>query len=107
MKNETLDYLVKLHKSKLSDAELEEFISFLSEETKKINRKESLEYLLRVVELTPDQIINLLKKDLIKNSIYLQYPIKKYISVRHYQAAEAKSENESPWMTALLLLGTI
>ena len=99
--------MVKLNKSELSDSELEEFINFVSEETDKVNRKESLEHLPRVIELTPDQIIKLLKNNLIKNSIDSQSPIKKYVSIRHYRAAEIKSENESAWMPALLLLATI
>ena len=67
----------------------------------------SVEHLLRVIELKPNQIVNLLENEPVKSSIALQYPIKKYVSIRHYKEAEKKSENESPWVTVMLLMASM
>jgi len=72
-----------------------------------LGRKEALEYLLRIKELAPQQINILAESEVIKYSVDLVHSLKRYVSVRHYRAAEKASEKESPWFTVLGMLSVI
>ena len=104
---EPSSFLSSLNKTEMSDDELNVYVNLLANVKSKNEQINAVEHLLRVIELTPNQIIGLLENEPVKNSIALKYPIKKYVSIRHYKEAEQKSENESLWMTALLHMGSI
>jgi sulfur carrier protein ThiS len=100
-------YLSSLKNTEVSEDELKEFIRLLSNVKAKNEQLNAIDHLLRKVAVTPSQIVVLLESELVKNSIALQYPIKKYVSIRHYKEAEEKSEHESPWVTVMLLMASV
>lgn len=104
---EPSSFLSSLNKTEMSDDELNVYINLLSNVNAKNEQINAVEHLLKMIELTQNQIVGLLENEPVKNSIALKYPIKKYVSIRHYKETEQKSENESPWMTALLIMGSI
>ena len=105
MSSITVSYLKNLGKSVLDDSELYEFIKYAETEKTKNDKRESIEYLLRVIRPDLEQTKLLIESELVKYSIDLQYTLKKYISSKQYREAEDKSENESDWLLLLSSIG--
>ncbi len=91
-------------KSELSDYELDEFLGKCSL-LDKVNKRESFEYLLRSIQLDPEQVAKLVENEVVKYSIDLQYSLKKYVKNRYYREAEAASEHESAWFILVGAMG--
>ena len=98
-------YLRELGKPRLDATELERFMSHVAAESEKDERQGDLDHLLRVVELTPAQVVSIAASDPVRKSVGLQLSVKRYATSKQFQAAQQSAENEPAWKNALLFLG--
>jgi hypothetical protein len=92
MSNLACEYLQSLGKTDLSSAELDNFVAELERQDGG-SREEALAYLLRIVQLTPEQVIELSQAQPVRSTVGLQLLLKRYTRARQYAAsntAEAK-----------------
>ena len=105
MTNTAINYISGLNKNELSNSELNNFISLCEKEQNKNHKKDALENLLNIINLTPNEIKVVAESELVKYSIDLQYSLKKYVSAKAYREAEVESEKETTWHKLLLTIG--
>jgi len=92
MSNLACEYLQALDKSHLTITQLGKFVAELERQDTG-SREEALAYLLRMVELTPEQVIELSQAQPVRTTVGLQLLLKRYTRARQYEmsnTAEAK-----------------
>ena len=101
------NYLRELSKSRLDSTELDLFISYVAAETEKDERQGAIDHLLRVVDLTPDQVIHIATSTLVRGAVGLQLSVSRYARSKQFEAAQQSAANEPAWKKAVLSLGAI
>ena len=101
------DYIRDLSKSRLVSTELECFLAHVAAETEKDERQRAIDYLLRVVDLTPDQVKLLYASGPVRSSGGLQLSVKRYATTKQFEAAQISTSKESEWKILLYGLGSI
>jgi len=101
------DYLRDLGKPRLDPTELDRFISYVAAESDKDERQGDVDHLLRVVDLTPDQVMLIAASDPVRRAVGLQLSVKRYATSKQFEAAQQSAANEPTWKKALLLLGAV
>jgi hypothetical protein len=98
-------YLRELGKPRLDSTELDRFISYVAAEPEKDEMQGAIDHLLRVVDLTPDQVVLIAASDPVRKAVGLQLSIKRYARSKQFEAAQQAAANEPTWKKALLILG--
>ena len=99
--NSASEYLRSLGKTEVSPMELEKFIAELDSQDP-ASREEALAFLLRTVQLGPEQVITLAAATPVRATLALQLQLKRYTRARQYTAShEAESKRlASGWAKA-------
>jgi sugar phosphate isomerase/epimerase len=97
----TTEYLQQLGKSQLAISELTIFIGHLNVEPDKSQRQAAFDHLLRVVELTPEQVLQLAESELVREAIGLQLSLRRYATSKDFEAARQAAANEPTWRKVL------
>ena len=100
------DYLRGLGKEHLDSDELSHFVSQLLSERGKDERQAALDHLLRVVHLTPEQVLHLAASEPFVAAVGLQHSILLYARSKQYEAARQSARDEPAWLWALTVLGS-
>jgi len=103
--NAASNYLHELGKPHLDSTELERFISYVAAESEKDERQRAVDHLLRVVDLTPEQVVLIGASDPVRKEVGLQLSMKRYAMSKQFEAAQHAAANEPTWKKALLFLG--
>ena len=101
------DYLRQIGKPRLSSVELNCFIEHVAGETTKADRQASIDHLLRVVDLEPDQLVALAASSPVRQETGLQHSIQRYARSKEFEASQRAAENEPAWKTALNIIFSI
>jgi hypothetical protein len=104
--NAASDYLRELGKQRLDSTELDRFLSYVAAEPEKDARQRAVDHLLRLVDLTPDQVMHVAASDPVRKGVGLQLSVRRYVTSRQFEEAQRSAENEAAWKKALMLLGT-
>ena len=99
------NYLRELGKPRLDSAELDRFISYVAAESEKDERQSAIDHLLRVMDLTPDQVVLVAASDPVRSAVGLQLSVRRYATSKQFEAAKQSAENEPTWKKALWILG--
>jgi hypothetical protein len=86
--NTAWEYLQSLDKAHLSAAEIEEFLAHLARQEPE-SREEALAYLLRTVQLTPQQVVTLSETSPVRTTVGLQLLLKRYARAQQYASSNA------------------
>jgi len=100
-------YLRELGKPRLDSTELDRFLSCIAAESEKDERQAALDHLLRIVDLTPDQVIHIAASAPVRGAVGLQLAISRYARSKEFEAAQQSAPNEATWKKVLLSLGAI
>ena len=100
------NYLRDLGKSRLDSAELDRFLTHVAAESEKVDRQLAVDHLLRVADLTPDQVLLLSASGPVRGAVGLQHSVKRYATAKQYEAAQQAAANESEWKKLVLILTT-
>lgn len=100
------NYLRELGKPHLDPEELDRFLSYVAAEPEKDARQGAVDHLMRVVELTPDQVVHIAASDPVRREVGLQHSVRRYATSKQLEAARQSGANESVWKNVLLILGT-
>ena len=101
------NYLRELGKPRLDSAELDRFIAYVAAEAEKDERQGAIDHLLRVVDLTPDQVIHVAASTPVRGSVGLQLSVSRYARSKQFEAAQQSAANEPAWKKAILTLGVL
>jgi hypothetical protein len=101
------NYLRELGKPRLDSTELDRFISYVAAESEKSERQGALDHLLQVVDLTPDQVMQIAASDLVRGAVGLQLSVGRYARSKQFAAEQQSAANETEWKKAILSLGLI
>ena len=101
------NYLRELGKPTLDSPELDRFISYVTAEAEKDERQGSIDHLLRVVDLTPDQVVHIAASDPVRGAVGLQLSVSRYARSKQFEAAKQSAANESAWTMALWSLAVL
>ena len=99
------NYLRELGRPRLDSTELDRFMSYVAAESEKDERQAAVDHLLRVADLTPDQVVLLGASDPVRGAAGLQLSIRRYAMSKQFEAAQQSAMNESEWKKALESLG--
>src|SRR3954470_14013416 len=98
-------YLCELGKPSLDSTELDRFISYVAAEPGKDEVQRAIDHLLRVADLTPDQVVLIASSDPVRKAVGTQLSITRYARSKQFEAAQQAAANEPTWKKALLILG--
>lgn len=98
------DFLRKLGKPQLDADEMRHFIACLSADTEKESRQSAVDCLLRVSDLSPDQVVLLGACEPVARSVGLQLSVRRYATSKQFEAARESSANEPAWQRAVMIL---
>jgi len=101
------NYLRELGKPRLDSMELDRFISYVAAESEKDERQVAVDHLLRVVDLTPGQVIHIAASAPVREAVGLQLSVSRYARSKQFEAAQQSAANEATWKKALLTLGVV
>jgi hypothetical protein len=101
------NYLRELGKPRLDSTELDRFISYVAAESEKDERLGAVDHLLRVADLTPEQVIHIAESAPVRGAVGLQLSVSRYARSKQFEAAQQSAANEPAWKQALLSLGLI
>ena len=101
------NYLRELGKPRLDSTELDRFISYVSAESEKDERQRAVDHLLRVVDLTPEQVIHIAGSAPVRVAVGLQLSVGRYARSKQFEAAQQSAANEPAWKKVLLSLGAV
>jgi hypothetical protein len=93
-----------LGKAHLDSGEVAHFASQLALEVGKDDRQATIDHLLRVVDLTPDQLLLIARSESVANVVGLQHSIVRYARSKQFEAARQSAVEEPAWKYALTLL---
>ena len=103
--NAASNYLRELGKPNLDPSELDRFISQVAGEAEADVRQSAVDHLLRVVDLTPEQVMQIAASDPVRKGIGLQLSVRRYASAKQFEAAQRSAANETAWKQVLLFIG--
>jgi hypothetical protein len=99
------NYLRELGKPHLEPAELDRFIAYVAASSDKDERQGAVDHLLRVIDLTPAQVILIAASDPVRREVGLQLSVRRYATSKQFEAAQQSAANAPAWKDALLFLG--
>ena len=70
-------------------------------------RHESIEHVLRSVELSPAQVAAIAQSREVRESVSLQLVVKRFVREREYAAARDQHARRSEWRTVMELLASL
>jgi len=101
------NYLSELGKPVLDSTELDRLMSYVAAESEKDERQRALDHLLRVANLTAEQLILIAASGPVREAVGLQLSVRRYAMSKQYEAAQQSAANEPAWKKALLFLGAV
>jgi hypothetical protein len=98
------DYLRSLGKTHLDSGELAHFVQQLSAEPDKEGRQAAIDHLLRIAQLTAEQVLAIASCEPVRNAVGLQHSIVRYARARQFEAARESATEVPAWQFALAVL---
>jgi hypothetical protein len=91
------EYLRALAKAHLEPDELSRFVACVADEPEKNERQAAVDHLLRVVDLTPNQVVALASTEIVRRELGLQLSVRRYAASKQYEAGRLPEGKESMW----------
>jgi hypothetical protein len=91
----------------MDSSELARFIAHIASDSNKEERQAAIDHLLRVVDLTPDQVQILAASGPVHRVVGLQLSIRRYATSKQFEAARQAAANETAWQRTLDFLAAV
>jgi hypothetical protein len=101
------NYLRELGKPRLDSTELDRFIAHVVAAPENDERQGAVDHLLRVVDLTPAQVVHIAASAPVRGTVGLQLSVSRYARSKQFEAAQQSAANESAWKKAILSIGVL
>jgi hypothetical protein len=95
-------YVRDLEKSRLDSDEVARFIALLTAEDGKDERQYAVDYLLRVTQLTREQVVSLFTSAPVANAVGLQHSILRYARTKQVES-DRVAEDDPIWVSILMM----